>query len=178
MLVDRVCAEPPELAGSSGGSETARCSGAHMCALKGSSVSVADESVNFKKALLQVRGKEVLADGVVIAVARDEVIAAVIADRVSGVYDIDEAAEYCGMVSATIRYHIYQSRMLAADGSVGMNNFFFRRTLDRFMRERRSPGRPGDEVELKAVVTTGNQALNRTTVRSAIVGKTSNSPRG
>jgi len=109
---------------------------------------MSDENVNFKRAVLQVRGKEVLADGAVIAVARDEVIAAVIADRLSGVYDIDEAAEYCGMAAATIRYHIYQSQMLTADGNVGMNNFFYRRTLDQFLSERRSPGRVGDEVTL------------------------------
>jgi hypothetical protein len=57
-------------------------------------------------------------------------------------YGVKEAAEYCGLVVRTIKYHIYESSELQADALIGHSLVFTQETLDEFLARRRPVGRP------------------------------------
>jgi len=52
-----------------------------------------------------------------------------------------QAAKYCGLSVASIRYHVYRTKNLVPDGRVGRNLVFLRPTLDAFKDVLRVPGR-------------------------------------
>lgn len=54
---------------------------------------------------------------------------------------IAEAATYCGMSIAALKYHIYTSKQLAGR-MIGHSIAFERATLDQFLAHKRQPGRP------------------------------------
>ena len=53
-----------------------------------------------------------------------------------------QAAVYCGLSVRTIKWHIYEAKDLAADFVFGGSLAFRKSTLDLFLANRRSPGRP------------------------------------
>ncbi|NIV38007.1 MAG: helix-turn-helix domain-containing protein [Anaerolineae bacterium] len=57
-------------------------------------------------------------------------------------FSTEEAAEYLGLAVATVKYHIYESKALAPDATIGRTLMFTRDTLDQFQATRRKPGRP------------------------------------
>lgn len=68
---------------------------------------------------------------------------------------IVQAAEYCGMSVAALKYHIYEG----SDGTgpqdlrgrmIGHSIVFEREELDRFMAGKRKPGRPPSDPEAAA----------------------------
>ena len=65
-------------------------------------------------------------------------------------FDVFQAAEYCDLSVASIRYHIYRTENLVPDGRIGRNLVFTRETLDEFKAVPRIPGRkaaPEPEVQ-------------------------------
>jgi hypothetical protein len=57
-----------------------------------------------------------------------------------------EAARYLGLSLATVKYHIHTMGNLKPDAKVGPALVFRRTTLDRFLKEKRGPGRPKQNV--------------------------------
>jgi hypothetical protein len=57
-----------------------------------------------------------------------------------------EAARYLGLSLATVKYHVHSMGNLKPDAKVGPTLVFRRATLDRFLREKRGPGRPKKTV--------------------------------
>jgi hypothetical protein len=53
-----------------------------------------------------------------------------------------EAAAYLGLSLATVKYHVHVMENLKPDAKVGPTLVFRRQTLDRFLKEKRGPGRP------------------------------------
>lgn len=56
-------------------------------------------------------------------------------------FTVQEAADYLGMVKATVMYHLNQGN-LSHDFTIGKNLMFHRSTLDRFKAQKRKSGRP------------------------------------
>lgn len=62
---------------------------------------------------------------------------------------IKDAASYCGMTEAAIKYHIYVSKDLKPR-LVGHSFLFERDVLDQFLAQKRKPGRPTLEPDTAA----------------------------
>lgn len=58
-----------------------------------------------------------------------------------------EAAEYCGLTVAGLKWHIYVRKNLVPDLKVGQALVFRQSTLDAFNESRPKPGRPRKEQE-------------------------------
>jgi hypothetical protein len=58
-------------------------------------------------------------------------------------FSTKEAADYLGYSGPqTVKYHVYTSRTLVPDATVGKSLLFTRETLDAFRAAHRPPGRP------------------------------------
>lgn len=55
---------------------------------------------------------------------------------------IKEAAAYCGLSLSALRQHIYRTKDLIPDATFGGSFVFTKATLDAFLAQRRTPGRP------------------------------------
>lgn len=57
-------------------------------------------------------------------------------NKAKQIFSTSEAADYCSLSVAGIKYHIYVSRRLKPDDRVGKALYFTRATLNRFKRGR------------------------------------------
>jgi hypothetical protein len=57
------------------------------------------------------------------------------------IYNTQQAAEYLGFSISSIKYHVYIAKDIKAK-MFGNSLMFTKNSLDRFSKNRRSPGRP------------------------------------
>jgi len=58
------------------------------------------------------------------------------------VYGTVQAAEFLGLAHSTVKYHIYVSKTLVPDFTVGNRLIFTWETLKQFQQDKRPQGRP------------------------------------